>query len=83
MGFEALARWRHPTQGLLTPGAFTAAFDDPELSIAFGEYMVRRVAEDISPAPRAAAISTGPGARKPRRTSISASTGSRASPSAT
>ena len=47
VGFEALARWRHPTQGLLTPGAFTAAFDDPELSIAFGEYMVRRVAEDI------------------------------------
>ncbi|WP_112661626.1 putative bifunctional diguanylate cyclase/phosphodiesterase [Microvirga flavescens] len=47
IGFEALARWDHPTQGLLAPISFAAAFEDPELSIAVGEHMIRRVAEDI------------------------------------
>lgn len=46
-GFEALARWHHPVRGLLTPASFTEAFTDPELSIAFGEYMIRHVATDI------------------------------------
>ncbi len=46
-GFEALARWRHPVHGLLMPGAFPAAFDDPELSVAFGEHMIERIAEDM------------------------------------
>jgi diguanylate cyclase (GGDEF)-like protein/PAS domain S-box-containing protein len=46
-GFEALARWRHPVHGVLAPGAFLAAFEDGELSITFGEYMIRHVAEDI------------------------------------
>ncbi len=47
VGFEALARWRHPVQGVLSPASFQAAFADPELSIAFGEYMIRRIAADI------------------------------------
>lgn len=36
-GFEALMRWRHPEKGLLSPGSFAAAFDDPKLSHALGE----------------------------------------------
>ena len=36
-GFEALTRWKHPTQGQITPGAFMAAFDDHELSLQLGE----------------------------------------------
>ena len=47
IGFEALARWHHPIHGLLTPGSFTQAFEDAELSITFGEAMIRRVAADI------------------------------------
>lgn len=47
VGFEALARWRHPQYGLLTPAAFSSAFEDPELSIAVGETIIRQVAADI------------------------------------
>ncbi|MCB8822561.1 putative bifunctional diguanylate cyclase/phosphodiesterase [Microvirga rosea] len=47
VGFEALARWRHPQYGLLTPAAFSSAFEDPELSIAVGESIIRQVASDI------------------------------------
>ena len=36
-GLEALMRWRHPKKGLLLPGAFLAAFEDPECSLALGE----------------------------------------------
>ncbi|HEY0572426.1 MAG TPA: PAS domain-containing protein [Enterovirga sp.] len=47
VGFEALARWQHPTRGLLTPGAFAAAFEDPEISQGIGKAMVRQVAADV------------------------------------
>jgi PAS domain S-box/diguanylate cyclase (GGDEF) domain len=47
VGFEALARWRHPEYGLLTPASFSSAFDDPELSIGVGESILRQVASDI------------------------------------
>ncbi len=36
-GLEALMRWRHPTRGLLLPGEFLTAFEDPECSLALGE----------------------------------------------
>ncbi|MBM6593321.1 putative bifunctional diguanylate cyclase/phosphodiesterase [Microvirga pudoricolor] len=47
IGFEALARWDHPQQGLLSPSAFPLAFNDPELSALMGEHIVRQVAADI------------------------------------
>jgi diguanylate cyclase (GGDEF)-like protein/PAS domain S-box-containing protein len=47
VGFEALARWRHPLKGLLTPGAFRSAFGDPELSVAIAETMLKQSAEDL------------------------------------
>jgi EAL domain-containing protein (putative c-di-GMP-specific phosphodiesterase class I) len=31
VGFEALCRWQHPQEGVLLPGAFWEAFDDPEV----------------------------------------------------
>jgi diguanylate cyclase (GGDEF)-like protein len=46
-GFEALARWRHPTRGLLSPSAFASAFEDRELSSAIGECMIRAVISDL------------------------------------
>ncbi|MGH1587302.1 diguanylate cyclase domain-containing protein [Methylobacterium phyllosphaerae] len=47
VGFEALARWQHPEKGLLTPGYFGSAFDDPELATAIGDRMLRQVAADL------------------------------------
>ncbi|MHB2205087.1 diguanylate cyclase domain-containing protein [Methylobacterium sp. CM6257] len=47
VGFEALARWQHPEKGLLTPGYFSSAFDDPELATAIGDRMLRQVAADL------------------------------------
>lgn len=46
-GFEALARWQHPRDGILTPAAFSSVFEDPELAVAIGERMVEQVATDI------------------------------------
>jgi diguanylate cyclase (GGDEF)-like protein len=36
-GFEALMRWDHPEQGILTPDHFMAAFEDQDLSLKLGE----------------------------------------------
>jgi diguanylate cyclase (GGDEF)-like protein len=44
VGFEALARWRHPERGVLTPAAFGEAFEDPDLAVAITRQMLRRVA---------------------------------------
>lgn len=48
VGFEALARWQHPERGLLTPGYFGSAFEDPELATAIGDSLIRQVAADLS-----------------------------------
>jgi diguanylate cyclase (GGDEF)-like protein/PAS domain S-box-containing protein len=47
VGFEALARWRHPVEGLRTPGYFGAAFADAEIAVALGEVIIRQVVSDI------------------------------------
>jgi diguanylate cyclase (GGDEF)-like protein/PAS domain S-box-containing protein len=47
IGFEALARWQHPRDGLLTPAAFASVFEDAELAVAIGERMIEQVALDI------------------------------------
>nr|WP_241736073.1 EAL domain-containing protein [Caulobacter sp. RHG1] len=36
-GFEALMRWEHPEQGILTPARFMAAFEDQDLSLKLGD----------------------------------------------
>ena len=47
VGFEALARWRHPERGLLTPGYFGSAFEDPELSTAIGDKILETAVADM------------------------------------
>ncbi|WP_051989921.1 putative bifunctional diguanylate cyclase/phosphodiesterase [Caulobacter sp. AP07] len=37
VGFEALMRWDHPEQGVLTPDRFMAAFEDQDLSLKLGD----------------------------------------------
>jgi diguanylate cyclase (GGDEF)-like protein len=36
-GFEALMRWDHPEQGILTPDRFLPAFEDQDLSLKLGD----------------------------------------------
>lgn len=47
VGFEALARWRHPTRGLIAAGAFADVFNEPELAVAIGNTMLRQVVADV------------------------------------
>jgi diguanylate cyclase (GGDEF)-like protein/PAS domain S-box-containing protein len=47
VGFEALARWEHPTRGLLTPATFGDVFDDPELATMVGKRLIGKVASDM------------------------------------
>ncbi len=48
VGFEALARWRDPERGLLTPAAFKSVFEDPELCGRLGQVMFERVTSDMA-----------------------------------
>jgi diguanylate cyclase (GGDEF)-like protein/PAS domain S-box-containing protein len=41
VGFEALARWRHPARGLLTPSAFLAAAEETGLIVEIGFQVLR------------------------------------------
>ncbi len=47
VGLEALARWQHPDKGTLTPTAFGAVFDDPELAPLIGRSLIGRIASDM------------------------------------
>lgn len=47
VGFEALARWKHPIKGLLTPDYFGLMFSEQAVSIALSEQMIRQVAADV------------------------------------
>jgi diguanylate cyclase (GGDEF)-like protein len=47
VGFEALARWQHPDESLLTPAVFGSAFEDPELSVAIGRRMLEQMTLDL------------------------------------
>ena len=40
VGAEALARWRHPEQGLLAPGIFMPLLEGTELEVPFGAWVV-------------------------------------------
>ena len=38
--FEALLRWRHPVHGLLAPGSFEEALENPRVASAIGERVI-------------------------------------------
>ncbi|MBM0206837.1 EAL domain-containing protein, partial [Micromonospora sp. STR1s_5] len=46
-GFEALARWLHPTRGALSPYHFSAALDDQEVCALIGREIVASVGRDL------------------------------------
>lgn len=46
IGFEALARWRHPEKGLLTPGAFFEALEHPFYGARISDAILQQAVVD-------------------------------------
>lgn len=46
-GLEALARWHHPSKGVLTPGYFGAVFEDTRLALLLSESLLARAVSDL------------------------------------
>ena len=46
-GAEALLRWQHPERGLVTPAEFVPVLEETGLIVQVGEWVVRRVCQDI------------------------------------
>ncbi|HEU0189677.1 MAG TPA: EAL domain-containing protein [Mycobacterium sp.] len=45
---EALVRWRHPTRGLLLPGAFITVAESPNLADELGRWVIRSACAEFS-----------------------------------
>jgi len=47
-GVEALLRWQHPEQGLISPDKFMVAAEDTGLLVAAGEWLMREACKQLS-----------------------------------
>ncbi len=70
MGFEALLRWQHPVQGLISPLKFLAAAEDAGLLISAGQWAIQEACRQLKawelqfPAATTAGISVNVSARQ-------------------
>ena len=48
IGFEALARWNHPTHGFVAPSQFIAIAEETDLILGLGEWVLRRVCTEAA-----------------------------------
>ncbi|MCW2318257.1 diguanylate cyclase (GGDEF)-like protein [Rhodoblastus acidophilus] len=53
---EALVRWRHPTQGMISPGVFIPIAEESGLVIPLGEYVLRQSCEDAKSWPHSVRV---------------------------
>lgn len=57
IGFEALIRWRHPSRGMLAPGAFIGIAEQAGLIKPLGNWALRRACVDAMQWPRETTVS--------------------------
>jgi EAL domain-containing protein (putative c-di-GMP-specific phosphodiesterase class I) len=48
MGFEALARWNHPTHGFVGPAQFIPIAEETDLILHLGEWVLRKVCQEAA-----------------------------------
>lgn len=48
MGFEALARWRHPERGLISPSEFIPMAEESGLILPLGEWVLKEALEHLA-----------------------------------
>ncbi len=48
IGFEALARWNHPTQGYIGPSHFIPIAEETDLILHLGEWILRKVCQEAA-----------------------------------
>ena len=48
IGFEALARWNHPTHGYISPSQFIPIAEETDLILHLGEWILRKVCKEAA-----------------------------------